>query len=373
MRVAFSSLAAALILAVAAVPVAPHAGAAETRILKIEASWPESLTFYENFTYWADQVETMSGGTLRIERLPAGQVVAATELLDATHKKVIDGAHTWAGYWRDRDKTALLLTGGPGGTHGMDFIDFVGWLYNGGGLELYQEFYRDVLKLDIVPIPMLPAGPQAFGWFKKPFRNLADLKKLKCRQTGIAAEVWRELGMTVVEMPGGEIVAAAKGDAIDCAEWFGGVEDLNLGLPTVFKVHYSPSVHESVAVGGLLLNAEVWRSLSPPHRAIVRSAANDTFLMWWVKWQKRNADALKEMHEKLGVQLRRTPPEVLGEFLKAWDAIAKQEAERNPFFRRVWESQRDYARAVVPAKRFYFIPYGQTADHYWPEDGREKK
>jgi TRAP-type mannitol/chloroaromatic compound transport system substrate-binding protein len=355
-----------------AVLVSPQpAAAAGPRVLKMQASWPESLTFYDNFTYWANQVEALSDGSLRIETLPAGQIVPAPDVIDATAKKVIDGAHSWTGYLRNRDMSALLLAGGPGGTHGMDFVDFVGWLHQGGGLELYQEFFSDVLKLNVVPIPMLPAGPQAFGWFKKPIRNFADLKKLKCRQTGIAADVWRELGLTVVEMPGGEILAAARRDEIDCAEWFGGVEDLRLGLQNVWKYHYSPSVHESVAVGGLFINGDVWQSLSPQHRAIIKSAANETFLVWWVKSQKENADALKELHDKYGVHLLRTPPDVLEQFLKTWDQIAAREAERNPFFRKVWESQRKYAEVVVPAKRFYFPPYDQTADHYWPEDGRE--
>jgi TRAP-type mannitol/chloroaromatic compound transport system substrate-binding protein len=363
----------AVCLALAALIIPQGAAAAETRILKIEASWPESLTLYDNFTYWADRVEKLSDRSLRIERLPAGQIVPAYDVLEATSKKVIDGAHTWAGFLASRDKTALLFAGGPGGTHGMDVLDVVGWLQHGGGLQMYREFLRDVLKLNVVPIPMLPAGPQAFGWFKKPIRNFADLKTMKCRQTGIAAEVWRELGLTVVEMPGGEILAAAKRGEIDCAEWFGGVEDLRLGLYNEWKYHYSPSVHESVAIGGVFINGEVWEALSPQHREIITSAANETFLLWWTKWQKLNADALKEMQEKHGVQLRRTPPDVLEQFLKTWDKIAEREAAQNPFFRKVWESQKAYASLVVPAKRFYFPPYEEAADHYWPDDARDAK
>jgi TRAP-type mannitol/chloroaromatic compound transport system substrate-binding protein len=355
----------------AALLASPHVAFAQTKILTFEASWPESLTLYDNFTYWAGRVDRLSGGSLHIRTMPAGQIVPPNDVLDATGKRVIDGAHTWLGFWSDRNKAALLLTGGPGGPFGMDFIDFVGWLQQGGGLALYDEFFRDVLKVNVVAIPVLPAGPQAFGWFKKPFHTLADLKNVKCRQTGIAAEVWRELGLTVVEMPGGEILKAAESGQIDCAEWFGGIEDLNLGFQNVWKYHYAPSMHESVAVGVLLVNGDVWQALSPQQQDVIRSAANETFLVWWVKWQKQNADALKEMHDKQGVQLRRTPPEVLEQFLKTWDRIAAREAEKNPFFRKVWESQKAYASVVVPAKRFYFPPYSEYADHYWPGSGGE--
>ncbi len=174
---------------------------AQTTTLKMQATWPASLTLYENFTYFAERVGKLSGGSLKIETMPAGQVVPAFEVLDATHKKVLDGAHTWPGYWVGKNKTAILFSGGPGGTFGMDMIDAMGWMYEGGGWELYQEFYQKELKLNVVSFPIMPAGPQAFGWFKRPIKNLADFKGMKCRQTGIAAEIWQRMGMQTVNIP----------------------------------------------------------------------------------------------------------------------------------------------------------------------------
>jgi TRAP-type mannitol/chloroaromatic compound transport system substrate-binding protein len=66
----------------------------------------------------------------------------------------------------------------------------------------------------------------------------------------------------------------------------------------------------------------------------------------------------------------RTPPEILIEFLKTWDQIAKEESEKNPFFKKVYDSQRAYAAVVVPAKRLYFPPYSFAANYYFPEKQR---
>ena len=192
---------------------------------------------------------------------------------------------------------------------------------------------------------------------------------MKCRQTGMAAEVWQRMGMTTVNMPGGEIIPSAQRGVIDCAEWVGGVEDLRLGFHNVWKYHYTPGVHENTTVGELLFNGDVWKSLSPQHQEIIKSAANETYLIWWAKWQRQNADALKEMQEKHGVQVLRTPPEILIEFLKTWDIIAKEESEKSPYFKKVLESQRAYASVVVPAKRFMFPPYSFVANYYFPEKG----
>ena len=54
------------------------------------------------------------------------------------------------------------------------------------------------------------------------------------------------------------------------------------------------------------------------------------------------------MQEKYGVQVLRTPADILTEFLKTWDKIAKREADKNPFFKKVLESQREYAAWSCP-------------------------
>jgi TRAP-type mannitol/chloroaromatic compound transport system substrate-binding protein len=339
------------------------------RVLKMQSTWPASLTLQDNFTMFADRVGKLSNGSLKIDAMPAGQVVPAFEVLDAVNKKVIDGSHSWAGYWTGKDRASILFTGGPG-TFGMDMIDTLGWMYNGGGWELYQEFYQKVLKLNVIAFPILPSGPQAFGWFKRPIRTLDDMKGMKCRQTGIAGEVWKRLGFTVVNMPGGEIIPSAQRGVIDCAEWVGGVEDIRLGFQNVWKYHYSPGVHEQTTIGEVVFNKDVWDSLSPQEQEWIKSAANETFIIWWIKWQKQNAEAYRELSSKYGVQVLQTPPEILRAFLKGWDELAAEESKKNPFFKKVLDSQKAYASLVVPSKRFYFVPYSFLANYYFPPKTR---
>jgi TRAP-type mannitol/chloroaromatic compound transport system substrate-binding protein len=237
----------------------------------------------------------------------------------------------------------------------------------GGGMDLYWEFYRDILKLNVVAWPIGGASPQAFGWFKRPIKSLADFKGMKCRQTGIVAEIYQRMGMQTVNMPGGEIVPSAQRGVIDCAEWVGGVEDLRLGLPQVWKYHYTPGMHENNSFLELIMNGDVWKGLTPQQQEAVRSAVFDTFVRWGIRWQKQNADAIDEMRTKHGTQILRTPPEILIDFLKTWDTIAAEESAKNPFFKKVYDSQREYAAKVVPAKRFMFPPYSFAANYYFPE------
>ena len=215
-----------LVLAIIALCLAVPAGAQETRTLKMQSTWPASLTLQDNFKFFAERVDKLTGGQLKIEALAAGQVVPPFEVLDATHKKVIDGAHAVSYYWVGKNKAATLFSATPAGIAGMDQIDFIGWLYEGGGLDLWWEFYQKELQLNLVVFPILPASPQALGWFKQPIRDLDDFKGMKCRQTGIVAEIYQRMGMQTVNLPGGEIIPSAQRGVIDCAEWVGGVEDL---------------------------------------------------------------------------------------------------------------------------------------------------
>ena len=100
----------------------------------------------------------------------------------------------------------------------------------------------------------------------------------------------------------------------------------------------------------------------------IDSAVKDAFISWLTRWQKQNADAIEEMVKKHGVQIRRTPPDILIASLKAWDEIAADYSAKNPTFKKVYESQREYAAKVVPSKRYMFPPYSFAANYYWPQE-----
>ena len=345
-----------------------YAQAPAPRTLKMQSTWPASITLQEHFKIFAERLEKLTSGSLKIEAMAAGQIVPAFEVLDATNRKVLDGWHAIAYYWVGKNPAAALFAGPPGGPFGMDHMDYLGWLYVGGGLEMWRDFYQNDLKLNVIPFPAHPSSPQALGWFKKPLKSVADFKGMKCRQTGLNAEVYAKLGQSVVNMPGGEIVPAAQRGVIDCAEWVGGVEDLRLGLPQVFKYHYTPGMHENNSIGELGFNLDVWKSFTPQQQEAANSAVKDTFITWITRWQKQNADAMEEMVQKHGARILRTPPDILLATLKAWDEVAKENSDKSPTFKKVYESQRAYAAKVVPAKRYMSPPYSFAANYYWPQE-----
>lgn len=333
--------------------------------LKIQSSFTSGTDYYDNLRMFAEMVEKASGGRLKIEHLPAGAIVGAFDVLDATSRGVIDGAHTWPGYWFGKHPAGLLFPGGFGGPFAMDFIDWFGWMHEGGGIDLYQEFYRDVLKRNVVAFPIIPFSPQLLGWFKKPITSVEDFKRLKIRGPGHNALVWKELGASVVILPGGEIVPAAERGLIDGAEWGFPSEDLRLGLHQVFKHYYMPNVNETQTTGELLINGDVWNKLPPDLQEVVKISTIATSLRFLARSHTRSAHVLLKDLPKLGVQVHRTPDDLLRQFLDAAQKVMEREAAKDPFFKKVLESQRQYASVVVPARRLMLPSYEFVAEYYY--------
>ena len=281
--------------------------------LRFQAAFPPSSLTFENFKFWAERVKALSGGRLQIETLPPGAVVPAFEVLDAVHKGVIDGGHTAAAYWVGKNRAATLFGPAPGGPMGMDMIDYMGWLYDAGGIELYREFYQKELKRNVVPVPLTSVANQVLGWFKTPVKSWEDLKDRKCRETGITAEVFSRSGMTPVNIPGGEIVPAGERGVIECAEYVGPAEDMRLGFHTVWKYLYMPSTHENATVLELLINGDVWNKLPPDLREIIQSAAWEATLRSQTISNKANARgadrAAREARREDRAHARRYPEE----------------------------------------------------------------
>jgi TRAP-type mannitol/chloroaromatic compound transport system substrate-binding protein len=362
MRVA---VAGAALLAGGLLGTAAHAQQAASKALTMQASWPASSTFMENFTLFADRVQKTTGGRVTIKTSAAGTIVPAFEVTDATHKGVLDGAHTWSGYLIGKHPAAVLFTGGPGGPFGMDLFDHLGWFYDGGGQQLMDEWFETIIKRDVISLPVMPFTPQMFGWFKQPFKGWADLKGRKIRAVGMNAQLLNSAGAAVVSMPGGEIVPAAQRGVIDAAEWCCPAEDVKLGFHQVWKYYYMPSMHEMTEVADLILSKATFKALPADQQEIIKMAATETYLRWRLTNVRENSKALGEMREKHGVNVRRTPPEVLIKQLETWDAIREKFAKEDPFFAKVVESQRKYAAVVVPGRQSMFPSYNFAADYYW--------
>ncbi|MXX17785.1 MAG: twin-arginine translocation signal domain-containing protein, partial [Gammaproteobacteria bacterium] len=189
----------------AAVAAVPYLAQAQT-VLKVQAAWGGGI-FLEFAQDYVNKVNEMSGGSLKIDLLAVNSVVKTAEMQTAVHKGVLDGAHLVTAYWYSKSPAASLFGTGP--CFGWNANQLLGWIKYGGGNELYYEL-MDALKLDLVGFFNSPMPAQPLGWFKERINDSSQMKGLKYRTVGLAADVLQEMGMSVVQLPGGEIQPAMK-------------------------------------------------------------------------------------------------------------------------------------------------------------------
>lgn len=317
--------------------------------LRVQTAVPTSSMYFELMKRWGDRIDKMSKGRLKVEILPDGAVVPAFEILDAVDKGIVEGGYAWTHYWSGKHPAAGLFSNPMAGAGaGMDQLSHMAWLYEGGGNKLLDKFYKDVLKINVEVFMLQPMGPDPLGWFKTPIASVEDFKKLKYRSPpGITGEIFGEMGISAVALPGGEIVPAAQRGVIDAAEWIGPADDVNLGLYTVWKNYYLQGLHQSTDVGEVIINGKFWASLDPDLQEIIRTASLASVGETYTFNVARNAAALQKMKDEK-VVVHDTPADFYPAFVEATNKVLDRYAAKDAFFKEVLDSQRNFGKTVVP-------------------------
>ena len=354
----------ALVTAGALLTVPQGALAQQTFNLKGQSSHPATANLHLIFQLWAQTLEKMSNGRVKISTAPGGAIVPPFEVFDAASKGVLDVGMITFGYIQGRHPATIPMSHGP--LFGMDGLDYYAWYYDGGGMALLDEFYKDVLKLNLVGFPVPTDYPQGLGWFKKPLRSLADLKGMKYRIFGIGAETYGRLGASVVTLPGQEIVAAMERGVIEGAEWINCTEDKKLGLHKVAKYYYTPGMHEPVTGGQIIINKDLWAKFPDDIKEMVKVASVYATMQRNFAFNRETAEACVDLIKE-GVQIRRTPDDILKNFLDTWEKIQAEYVAKDPFYAKVIASQKKYAESVVPFRLSWFPPYEFAGNYYWKD------
>jgi TRAP-type mannitol/chloroaromatic compound transport system substrate-binding protein len=332
--------------------------------LKGQSTHPATANLHLIFILWAQTIEKMSGGRITVSTAPGGAIVPPFEVFDAASKGVLDVGMTPFGYIAGRHPATIPMSHGP--LFGMDGMDYYAWYYDGGGMALLEEFYKDILKLNLVGFPVPTDYPQGLGWFKKPINSLKDLKGMKYRIYGIGAETYGRLGVSVVTLPGGEIVAAMERGVIQGAEWINCLEDKKLGLHKVAKYYYTPGMHEPVTGAQIVFNKDVWAKLPADLQEIAKVASVYATMQRNFAFNRETADACQDLLKE-GVEIRRTPDDILKNFLDTWEKIQAEYVAKDPFYAKVIASQKKYAENVVPFRMSWFPPYDFAGNYYWKD------
>jgi TRAP-type mannitol/chloroaromatic compound transport system substrate-binding protein len=309
--------------------------------------WPKTTPGLGlNATRFAQLVEAMSAGRIRIAVYGAGELVPPFEVLDAVQAGTADLAHATPYYWAGKAPALQYFTTTP---FGLTSDELAGWLYQGDGMDLWREVYAD---FGVIPFYAGNSRNQAGGWFNKEITSVADLKGLNMRIAGLGGEVLRRLGANTVLIAPGDIAPALMAGTVDAAEWVGPWNDRAFGLYEAAKYYYVPAFHEPGAGLEIIVNRRSFEQLSDDLKAIVETAAAAISMETIADFTFNNIVSYEPLLAQ-GVELRTWPDDVVDALGRTTREVMADLAATDALTARIADSFNDYlARAARYARDF---------------------
>ncbi|GGW46064.1 TRAP transporter substrate-binding protein DctP [Vreelandella hamiltonii] len=311
------------------------AGAAEMN-WRMATPWSGGPWLERDAQMFADRVSELSNGEIAIEVYPGGTLGSALRVTNTVKSGVAQISHNYINYDYGTDPTTALLAGH---SSGLTPEEFMLWMYEGGGVELYEEYRRDVF--DVVAFPCAILGTEIFLHSNKPVRTLEDFQGLRLRTSGAWAEIASRLGASTVVMAGSDIYSSLERGVIDAAEW--GSPEMNrpTGFQEVAQYVVIPGVHQS---GGFLecqVNSNTWESLSEQQQQMLRLAGKMSVFETWLASSFADLDAYQELVDGPNeiIELDQSFIDAIYAETELWE---DEYAAANEWFARVLESQRDF-------------------------------
>ncbi|HBG94086.1 MAG TPA: ABC transporter substrate-binding protein [Chromatiaceae bacterium] len=336
----------------------------KTAAAKPEHRWKMVTTWPTNFpglgtgaNKLAELIGEMSGGRISIKVYGAKELVPAFEVFDAVSQGTAEIGHGAAYYWKGKSEAAQFFSTVP---FGLTAQEMNGWLYHGGGLELWTELYAE---FGLVPAPAGNTGVQMGGWFNKEINSVEDLAGLKMRIPGLGGEVLKRAGGTPVNLPGGELFTSLQSGAIDATEWVGPYNDLAFGLYKAAKYYYYPGWHEPGTTLEAMVNKKVFDALPKDLQSIVLNACKVVNQDMLAEYTVRNPAALQSLLTEHGVDMRKFPPDVLLKLREFSNQVVAEIAEKDAFSQKTYASYEKFLKQAKEWSAISELTYLQARDH----------
>ncbi|MFW5680457.1 MAG: C4-dicarboxylate ABC transporter substrate-binding protein [Pseudomonadota bacterium] len=336
------------VAAIAMIGAVGVAGSAEAQMrLSMATPWTGGHWFDIGAKGFAERVEFLTEGRVVIEVFPAGTLGSPLATTETVETGIAEVGHAWPGYDWGIDTAAVLLGGWAGGFTPEEYLL---WLWNGGGAEIWEEYRREVFNVVAVPCGVLET--EIFMHAHEPVRTLEDYEGLRVRTSGAWAEIAEKLGASTVVMPGGEVYSALERQVVDGIEWGGPGINLSAGFHNIAKYIIMPGIHSPAAAHDCVFNVDVWDQIDERDQDLIRLAGRlmtlDTFLGYAAS-DIAGFDALQAAGDNEFVQLDSSFIEAAVAASNEW---AEEKAAENEWFARIYEHQKAFYATLEDWNQF---------------------
>lgn len=336
-------------------------------------------------------VSDATGGKFSIKQLTEGEVAPAAQLMDAVGAATVECAHVSSGIYFAKNPAFCFDSAVP---FGLDAGQMNAWMLEGDGLRLMRELFK---AQKIINFPLGNTGSQMGLWSNREIKRATDLKDLRMRVDGLAAQVLAHLGVlpqqtgaaaqandgkgaeaaqeakpaeaakdpkdakpaegskpTEAAKPA-EAAAKAGPDAVAGA---GAYDDGKLGLNKAARFYYGPSWWAASEQLSLYINEEAWAKLPKHYQAVVEAAALAAHARTTAAYAARNPAALAQL-VAAGAQVRALPRSVMDAAFEATQQVYKDLGEKDPKFKAIHDSYMGFRDNAMPWLRLTEGAYDQ--------------
>jgi len=305
---------------------------------RMPCSWPKSLdTIYGGAEVMCKAVSDATDGNFHIQPFAAGEIVPGLAIVDAVQNGTVEIGHTASYYYFGKDAAFGFGTCVP---FGPNFRLNQGWVMQGGGDEVLNEFYK---KYNMRGLLAGNTGCQMGGWYRKEINTVDDIKGLKMRIGGWAGKVLAKLGGVPQQIAGGDIYPALEKGTLDACEWVGPYDDEKLGFFKVAPHYYAPGWWEGGSMLFAFVNLDKWNSLPKHYQHVLEQAGHYANTWMMAKYDALNPQALRKLIAG-GTKLHVFSQPIMEAAYKATMELHAEVAKENAAFKKINDSMMAFTK-----------------------------
>lgn len=315
---------------------APPPAEPEAKVFKLD--WqdisPPGASMYIVLDRLVDRVRAASGGRLDITLYSEGEITPRHETTPAVRDGAVDMATNSSPMDLGRMGNVMYLMGSSGFPAGPSAAELIAWVYQGGGLEVMNEVYKDWGYI----IGSQPGAAELFCHSNKALEKGKDFKGLKFRTLGLWADILGDYDVAVVMIPGGELYQSVERGVLDAFE---------LGPPSYNWPHGFQEILDYIGVPGIqspgfcnnvLVNKDSWDSLPTDLQELLKGEIMAMGLYGQLYLAEADAEAM-DLYRDYGTKIFTVSDELQQEIAAKSRTACEAFAVEDPLFREVWEQQ----------------------------------
>lgn len=305
-------------------------GGSNALVLRLGHGLDENHPVHDGMMHMARRLEELSGGSVRMQVYPNGQLGSEVETTEQVQRGVLDLTKTSTSAL-EGFVPQMALFGVPylfdDEAHFWRFVEGE----HGRALLLAGESRR------LRGLCYYDAGSRSFYTARRPIRRPEDLAGLQVRvqQSQMSMRMVHALGGSATPVPWGELYTALQQGVVDGAE----NNPPSLYTSRHFEVCKYFSLNEHTRVPDILLiSTQTWQRLSPQVQAWVQQAADESVAYQRKLWQEQTEKVLADL-ETAGVTIERPDKEPFIQRVGSLHEQLADDAVLGPLLRQVREAR----------------------------------